>query len=201
MDRDWPDVKPVGAGVRPLEGSSSGRVALSAFDASLAAPWSILHVRSRQEKVVADALAAGGVAHFLPLSTQTKYYNHRKRVSELPLFPGYLFVRAAPEPLWGAMPTGKVVRLISVADQNGLVADLLQVHRAISEGSGLTRVARVPVGSPVRVSSGPLRDIIGVVERVGGRGRLVIGVRALGQGVSVEIESDLLEPAGETLSR
>jgi transcription antitermination factor NusG len=141
------------------------------------------------------------VASFLPLSTQTKYYSHRKRVSELPLFPGYVFVRAAPEPLWGAMPTGKVVRLIPVADQSGLAADLLQVYRALSEGSGVTRVARLPVGSPVRVSSGPLRDVIGLVEREGGRGRLVIAVRALGQGVSVEIESDLLEPAGEAASR
>lgn len=201
MDRDWPEPKPAGATTLPPSQGPGNDGAGTVFDGALAAPWGILHVRSRQEKIVADALADAGVPRYLPRTTQIKYYNHRKRVSELPLFPGYVFTRAEPATLWAAMPRGKIVRLIPVADQRGLSADLAQVHRALTRGSGVTRVDCLPVGAPVRVAAGPLRDIVGLVERAGGSGRLVIGVRALGQGVSVEIEADLLEPMPDEMDR
>jgi transcription antitermination factor NusG len=60
--------------------------------------WNALYVRHNHEKATSRFLAAHGVDHYLPLySEQSEWSNRQKRVVERPVFPGYLFVRFAPE--------------------------------------------------------------------------------------------------------
>jgi len=49
------------------------------------------------------------------------------------------------------------------------------------------------VGQRVRVMIGPFKGIKGVVERVGGRSRLVVLIESIMQAVSVDIKPEYIE--------
>src|SRR5919198_4199788 len=57
------------------------------------AQWYAAYVVARHEKVVAGQLALRSVESFLPLYNAVRYWKNRWAEVELPLFPGYLFVR------------------------------------------------------------------------------------------------------------
>jgi transcription antitermination factor NusG len=60
--------------------------------------WYAVQTRSRHEKKVAEEIHDKGISAFLPLITQIHSWSDRKKEVELPLFPGYVFVRTSPSP-------------------------------------------------------------------------------------------------------
>src|SRR5258708_3310597 len=84
------------------------------------APWRVVHTRSRQEKALAELLGARGIYHYLPLVKRVRYYGRRKQAAQMPLFPGYLFLRGSLEEAYLADRTDRVVQVIPVGDQAGL---------------------------------------------------------------------------------
>ena len=55
--------------------------------------WYAIRTRSRHEKVAARELDSHGIPVFLPLVTSVRQWSDRRTHIELPLFPGYAFVR------------------------------------------------------------------------------------------------------------
>src|SRR3954471_10558787 len=90
--------------------------------------WLVLRTRSRQEKALAKDLAARGVGHFLPLVVRTKFYGDRKIKVELPLFPGYLFLRGPLDAAYDADRSGRVAQIIPVHDQKQFDGELRSIH-------------------------------------------------------------------------
>jgi transcription antitermination factor NusG len=74
-----------------------------------------------------------------------------------------------------------------------LVSDLRAIKRLIDTERPLTPEARLEPGQAVRVCSGPLRGLEGTVVRRRGEERLVVAVRFLNQGASIELEDVDLE--------
>jgi transcription antitermination factor NusG len=159
------------------------------------ARWHVLHVKSRQEKVLAKTLSGMGIDHFLPLARRVRYYGRRKAVVSEPLFPGYLFLWGTLEQAYLADRTGRVARLIGVPDQDRLERELLNIHRALLENADLSPHPKLESGVRVVVTSGPMRGVEGVVESRTRADRLVLQVAMLGNAVSLEIEETLLAPA------
>jgi Transcription termination factor nusG len=57
--------------------------------------WYAGYTASRHEKRVAEHLTQRGVEHFLPLYETIHRWNNGRHRVQLPLFPGYIFVRIA----------------------------------------------------------------------------------------------------------
>src|SRR3954463_5805414 len=93
--------------------------------------WFVLRTRSRHEKILAGELSARGIANFLPLITCTKHYGGRKVRVELPLFPGYLFLRGSLDQAYEADRTDRVAQIICVTDQRRLDQELHDIERAM----------------------------------------------------------------------
>jgi hypothetical protein len=66
----------------------------------------------------------------------------------------------------------------------------------IDSGAALTIESRLEANQPVRVRAGALMGMEGIVVRRKNQTRLVVWVKMLQQGVSLEIEDYLLEPIG-----
>jgi transcription antitermination factor NusG len=155
--------------------------------------WHVIHTKSRQEKSLAEQLEAAGIDHFLPLSREVRYYGRRKFAVELPLFPGYVFLRGTVEDWYFAERSGRVARVISVADQTGLDRDLANVRLALDRGAPLTPLAWLVTGVRVEVAAGPFKGVRGVVEGFLKNARLMLQVDMLGRAAQLEIDRSLLQ--------
>jgi len=154
--------------------------------------WRVLHVKSRQEKVLSAALDGMGIDHYLPIVRRVRYHGRQKaRVSE-PLFPGYLFLWGTLDDAYRADRTRRVVALIEVRDQERLERELGSVHDALARAADLEPHPALEKGVRVAVRSGPLKGIEGVVESRMRTDRRVLQVGLLGSAVSLEIERSLL---------
>lgn len=156
--------------------------------------WFVLRTRSRQEKAVARDLQGRGVAHFLPLVGQVRYYGRNKVSRRVPLFPGYVFLHGSLEQAYEADRSDRVAQLICVADQAGFGRELAQIREALDRGAPLTDHARLEAGQRVVVRSGPWKGLEGLVQTHRRHNRLILQIEALGQADALEIDRDLLDP-------
>ena len=156
--------------------------------------WHLLHTKSRQEKVVAADLAAMGIAYYLPLVRQVRYYGRRKAKVALPLFPGYVFLRGSLDHVYAADRTKRVANIITVNAQEQLDWELRNLHLALSKDAALMPFPFLKKGVRVEVRSGPFRGLQGVIEGRAAENRLVLQVDMLGRAVSLEIDGALLDP-------
>jgi transcriptional antiterminator RfaH len=156
--------------------------------------WWVLYTKSRQEKAVTRALAARQIPHYLPLVARQSIIRGRRVSSFVPVFPSYVFVFGNSEEREQSLKTNRICQVLTVMDNLGLCSDLGRVQTMIESGCPLTIEARLMPGQRVRVRKGPLIGIEGMVIRRKQQTRLVVDVRMLQQGVSVEIDDFLLEP-------
>lgn len=157
--------------------------------------WCAFYTLSRQEKELMRKLEAASVPFYGPLiPRRLRSPGGRVRWSHVPLFPGYVFAPVDDEQRRIALATNTIARWIPVVDEAMLVGDLRLVKLLIDAERPLTPEARLEPGDPVRVRSGPLRGLEGAVIRRRGTERLLIAVRFLNQGASIELEDVDLEP-------
>jgi transcriptional antiterminator RfaH len=156
--------------------------------------WWVLHTRPRAEKVLARKCVQRGLSFFLPQYERAWRSRGRLLRSHLPLFPGYLFLHGDDQSRLHALETNLVVRWLPVPDQRQLHLDLSRVHHLITSEAALTPEERLVPGTPVEIRHGPLAGLQGTVLRRGKSLRVFVEVQFLQRGVSVEIETWMLEP-------
>ena len=156
--------------------------------------WVVAHTRPRQEKALGESLVGLSVPCFVPLVGRVRYYGHRRRDAELPLFPSYVFLHATKEQTYQAMRTDRIVQILPVTDQAGLEHELVQLDRALAAGAALDPYPRLGVGTRAVVIAGPFKGVEGTVDGRLAPNRLVLNVSLLGRATSVEIDPSLLEP-------
>jgi transcription antitermination factor NusG len=163
--------------------------------ATLPGDWWVLHTKARSEKRIASVLTRGGVAHYLPVIGVTRSYAKSTHDFELPLFPGYLFLRGGRDACNVAVRTNRVANVLAVRDPERLQNELIQIGRAIESGSPVELFATIHTGRPYRIICGPMKGVVGVVVRRGRRTQMCLAVTMLGQSAMVEVDAALLAPA------
>jgi transcriptional antiterminator RfaH len=153
----------------------------------------VLHVKSRQEKSLSQDLAAIGAAHFLPLVKRER----RRVVTDVPLFPGYLFLRGSREDAFRADRTRRVANIITVKDQQQLNDELWNLHLALGRGVAPDEYKWIQRGVRVEVVSGPLQGLRGVIEDRRSMDRVILQIQMLGTAVSVPVDSDCVLPVDD----
>jgi transcription antitermination factor NusG len=156
--------------------------------------WFVLHTKSRQEKILSQDLASREIRSFVPLIEKAKYYGKRKRITEEPLFPGYVFLLGTLEQAYSADRTKRVANIIKVADQDRIDWELINLQRAVQSRADLDPYPYLRKGVYVEIESGPFRGLQGMVEDRLQYDRLVLQVDILGRAVSLEIHGALVRP-------
>ena len=156
--------------------------------------WWVAHTKSRNEKALAQSLLRWEIPYFLPLVEKISKRSSRTFKSMLPLFSGYLFFSGDHEARLQAIASNRIAQVIEVVDQQGLIRDLDQIHRALTSGIKLDPHPHLKAGMVCRVVAGPLMGLEGVLLQKKSVSRLILKVDMLGQGASMEIDADLLEP-------
>lgn len=160
--------------------------------------WWCLHTKPRQEKATARYLRERNLAHYLPQITRESHTpGGRKIRSVVPLFPSYLFLKGDRHARREAFRGSNLVNVLEVEDQPQIDRDLRQIHQMLSSGLPVVPEPDYPVGTRVRILSGPLEGLIGTVVRKGNSDRFVAMVHFLGRGAMVALESWQIEPVGD----
>jgi transcription antitermination factor NusG len=156
--------------------------------------WFVFYTLARREKDLMRKLAAAGIPFYAPMiRRRLRSPGGRTRTSFVPLFPGYVFSSGDDELRRAALATNTIARWIPVGDPRMLVVDLRAIKRLVDSEQPLSPEARLEPGQPVRVRSGPLAGMEGTVIRRRGAERLLVAVRFLNQGASIELEDVDLE--------
>ncbi len=151
--------------------------------------WWCLHVKPRQEKATARHLWNRRITHYMPLVAREGCTpGGRKIRSTVPLFPSYVFFQGDDRQRVEALKGNTLAGVLQVFDQEALVRDLQHVHRMLTSGLPVVPEAAHPVGSRIRIASGPLSGVVGVVIRRGKRDQFVAVVRFLNCGATVDLE-------------
>ena len=116
-----------------------------------------------------------------------------------PLFSGYLFVNALPDTLYDVRQIRGVVAVLGHRPDtptplpDGQV-EAIQLMLAHGRRVAASPEMEIQLGTRVRVITGPLMGVEGVLVSRKGFDRLVVRVDLIGRGVSVEINAEDVEP-------
>lgn len=158
--------------------------------------WYAAYTYPRHEKSVFEQLAQKSVECYLPLYEEVHRWTDRNVRVQLPLFPGYVFVHIPLCERKKVLSVGSVVRILSF---NGRPVPLPEseienLRKSLAHG----RVEPFPYylckGDRVRIKSGALQGLEGIVERQKGKSRIIISINAIMNSVAVDLEAEDLEP-------
>jgi transcription antitermination factor NusG len=157
--------------------------------------WYALCTRHQHERAVAQSLAGKGFEVFLPLYRAIHRWQDRSKQLSLPLFPGYLFLRAGLDRRIQVLTTPGVFNFVSSVDRPIPVeqADIDTVRQLTERGSRVEPHPFLKTGDWVRVKTGPLEQVEGILTRWKGAFRLVLSVELLQQSASVEVDAASVE--------
>lgn len=156
--------------------------------------WGVAHTRSRSEKAFASYLERNGVGFFLPLLSNRRVYGRRVRISQVPLFSGYVFFDIGAFPRHKAFESRRVAEVLEPSDPEKLNEELQQLATAISLDTDLREARFGKVGRSVVVKSGPMKGLIGEIVRLDENSTLVLKVSFLRKAVELAIDEAFVEP-------
>ena len=157
--------------------------------------WWALYTLPRREKDLMRRLRSLHVGHYAPLvARHTRSPSGRARTSFVPLFPSYVFLCGSEAQRYEALKTNCISRCLEIGDACQLTQDLRQVKLLVDRGAPLTPESRISPGARVRVRNGFLAGVEGIVVKRRGRQRLLVAVRFLQQGASVQLDDCQVEP-------
>jgi transcription antitermination factor NusG len=174
-----------------LKRQQNAAVLLEQVQGMSQARWYAAYTCANHEKRVAAELGARDVVHFLPLYSSVRRWKDRRVQLELPLFPGYVFVRLALRDRMGVVQIPSVVRLVGFG---GLPAALPDAEMEIMR-SGLSQVLRAEphpflnVGRRVRIIGGPFAGLEGVLKRRKSSLRVVVSLELIQRSVAVDVDA------------
>lgn len=155
--------------------------------------WYVLHTKSRHENVVTDGLYKKSMDVFLPRVRVRSSRKDRKAMIQIPLFPGYIFIKTDlhPHTHLEIVKTPGVVRLIGTKHGPVPVPDETIESLKIMVASEIPIITghRLQRGDRVLVVNGPLAGVSGTFVRYRTQGRVVVNIEALGQYASVDVEA------------
>lgn len=152
-------------------------------------PWLVLRTRSQHENLVASCLIQKRIATFLPKHCVVRRRKDRKVVTEMPLFPGYVFVQPHAEQYENMRYIPGSCGLVFAGNKPAAMPekDLAAMRILVSSGTALSAEKKLIPGKRVEVISGPLMGIQGELIRIKNLQRLVINAELLSSSVSVEV--------------
>jgi transcription antitermination factor NusG len=158
--------------------------------------WYAAYTCANHEKLVAAELTARGVEHFLPLYSSVRRWKDRRVRLDLPLFPGYVFVRLALVERLRVLQVPRVVHLVGFSGAPASLPDeQVEILRAgLAEKLHAEPHPFLTVGRRVRIVRGPLGGLEGVLLRKKGNFRFVLSVELIQRSLSVVVDSVDVQP-------
>ncbi len=152
--------------------------------------WYALQTRPGQERLSQRVLVAKGYEAFLPTFNICKTRKDRNVDVEKVLFPGYVFCRFSNDAVGMMITTPGVIRIVGCGPRGSPITEveISSIQRLIRAGIARQPWQYLPVGCRVRIQSGPLMGIEGIIVSGPGSRRLIVTVTLLQRSVAAVLE-------------
>ena len=153
--------------------------------------WYAAYTLPRHEKAVADRLIhQEDIESYLPLYPIVRYWNRRRIEVELPLFPGYVFVKMLFKDRIRILTRPGIIRLVSFNGYPAVLSDQ-EIERLQSSLRNwkATPFPFLTAGKQVRIRSGPFAGLEGKILRRKGKLRLVVTLDLIQSAMLLEVDA------------
>lgn len=159
--------------------------------------WHAVYVSSRTEKKISEMLINKGVEAYVPIVKTMRQWSDRKKMVELPLLNGYVFVNIANTENDQVMQTKGVVNFVrsegKIAVIREIEIDRLKQLVALGyhlEANGINKEYKE--GDKVKITSGVLKGVEGYVVDAGENKQIEVLLESIGQCIRVKLPNELL---------
>src|SRR5882672_7399506 len=161
--------------------------------------WYAAYTCANHEKRVAAELGVREVEHFLPVYSSVRRWKDRRVKLDLPLFPGYIFVRLALRERLRVLQIPSVVRLVGFNGQPTALPDTeMEIMRSgLCQSLGAEPHPFLTVGRRVRITGGPFAGLEGVLKRKKNSVRVVVSISLIQRSVAVDVDAAEVTPAAD----
>ncbi|NQZ57627.1 MAG: hypothetical protein HRT88_09215 [Lentisphaeraceae bacterium] len=159
--------------------------------------WLPVRTKPRCEKKFIRFCDKYSVTSYLPIKIKMNNIRNKMVRSELPMFPGYAFACLTEENRRLLSMTNTVATYVKLdrLEEAQLIGDLENiVNFEVLQKNGKVLVSpEIIAGEEVLITGGPLKGLMGIVEKRKGLNRVVVNVSLIQQSVSMEVDSEFLE--------
>jgi len=158
--------------------------------------WYVVYTRANHEKRVAEQLEYRSIEHLLPLYESVRRWKDRRMQLQMPLFPGYVFVRFSLHNRLQVLQVPGVVRLVGFDGQPEPLAEseIEKLRDRLSGGVNVEPHPYLTVGRRARIRRGPLEGCEGILIRRKGKYRVVISIEMIMRSVVADVDLVDIEP-------
>jgi len=153
--------------------------------------WYAVYTCAQHEKSVAKQLELRSIEYFLPLYERVSRWKDRRVKLQVPLFSGYVFVRIELQERLSVLQVPGVVHLVGFGGQPTPLPQ--EEMEALRNGLSGTFCAKpcpyLELGGNVRIKSGPLAGLQGILRRKKGTYRFVLSLELIQRSISVEVDA------------
>ena len=137
-----------------------------------------------------------GLDAFLPTIPKWSRWKDRKKKIDWPLFPGYCFARFDPVNRLAVLKCAGVVSIVSFNGEIAPIPDaqIDAIRTLVESDLQYDPCPLIQEGMMVEVAHGPLKGVVGRLQRKGAHARLILSVDLIGQAVSVEVDAADVKP-------
>ena len=152
--------------------------------------WFAAYTCANHEKRVREQLEQRSVETFLPVYETVRRWKDRRMRLQLPLFPGYLFVRMAVVDRLRVLQVPGVVRLVGFNGQLAALPDeeIETLKKGLAGGVRAEPHPFLTAGRRVRVKTGPFEGSQGILLRRKGKLRLVLSIELIMRSVMIDVD-------------
>ena len=132
--------------------------------------WHAVYVSSRTEKKITDLLNNKGIEAYVPIIKTMRQWSDRKKMVELPLLNGYVFVKINSAENEKVMQTRGVVNFVRSEGKIAVIRDveIERLKQLVELGYHLEATSinkKYNEGDKIKISSGVLKGIEGFVVK------------------------------------
>ncbi|MDY5968828.1 MAG: UpxY family transcription antiterminator [Bacteroidales bacterium] len=159
--------------------------------------WVAVYVEPRAEKQVALRLSNQKIENYLPLVRRLTKWSDRLKMTEKPLFPGYLFAKITKRDVVRVRDTKGAVFIIGWNRQPAVIPEneiaFVRAMLAQEREVEVRNENELHKGARVRIKAGEFQNLEGTLVSEGDKSKFVLKIAVLNTCFVTTIDKDLLQ--------
>jgi transcription antitermination factor NusG len=159
--------------------------------------WYALYVSSRQEKKVQEGLLHKGIEAYTPVVKTMKQWSDRKKMVELPLITGYVFVKHADNEKEKVFTVNGIVNYVRFESKPAIVNEkeiqVLKDMIAFGYETSVANYNNFTNGTDVKITQGDFKGLHGTIIKKDKNEFFAVALNSIQQHVIIKLPSAILE--------